>query len=55
MERSVDGMKLHGEKYSGDIIPYNLPELFQGFEKFTGIKYLSLSLSLNNLLPCAGV
>jgi hypothetical protein len=33
MERSVDGMKLHREKYSGDFIPYNLPELFQGSEK----------------------
>ncbi len=28
MERSVDGMKLHREKYSGDFIPYNLTELF---------------------------
>ncbi len=28
MERSLDG------KYSGDFIPYNLPELFQGCEKF---------------------
>jgi hypothetical protein len=27
------GLKLHGEKYSGDFIPYNLPELFQGSEK----------------------
>ncbi len=38
MERSVDGMKLHREKYSGDFIPYNSPELFQGsdkLEKFT--------------------
>jgi hypothetical protein len=38
MERSVDGMKLHTEKYSGDFISENLPELFQGcenLEKFT--------------------
>jgi hypothetical protein len=33
MERSVDGMKLHEEKYSGDCILYNLPELLQGCEK----------------------
>jgi hypothetical protein len=33
IERSVDGMKLYREKYSGDFIPYNLPELFQGSEK----------------------
>ncbi len=33
MERTVDGMKLHKEKYSRDFIPYNLPELFQGSEK----------------------
>jgi hypothetical protein len=32
MERSVDGMKLHTEKYSGDFILLNLPELFQGCE-----------------------
>jgi hypothetical protein len=34
MGRSVDGLKLHRKKkYSGDFIPYNLPELFQGCEK----------------------
>jgi hypothetical protein len=33
MERSIDGMKLHREKYSGDFIPFYLPELFQGSEK----------------------
>jgi hypothetical protein len=33
MGRSVDGMKLQREKYSGDFIPNNLPELFQGCEK----------------------
>ncbi len=33
MERSVDGMTLHREKYSGDFIPYYSPELFQGCEK----------------------
>ncbi len=33
MERSVERMKLHREKYSGDFIPYNQPELFQGCEK----------------------
>jgi hypothetical protein len=33
MERSVNGMKLHREKYFGDFIPYNLTELFQGCEK----------------------
>ncbi len=33
MVRSVDGMKLLREKYSGYFIPYNLPELFQGCEK----------------------
>ncbi len=33
MERNVDGMKLHREKYSEDFIPYNLPELFQRYEK----------------------
>ncbi len=32
IEWSVDGMKLHWEKYSGDFIPYNLPELFQRCE-----------------------
>jgi hypothetical protein len=32
MERSVDG-KIHREKFSGDLIPHNLPELFQGSEK----------------------
>jgi hypothetical protein len=32
MERSVDGMKLYTEKYPGDFIPQNLPELFQGCE-----------------------
>jgi hypothetical protein len=32
-ERSLDGMKLHREKYSGDFILYNLPELFQDSEK----------------------
>ncbi len=30
---TVDGMKLRREKYSGDFIPYNLPELFQGCDK----------------------
>jgi hypothetical protein len=41
MERSVDGMKLHREKYSGDFIRYNLPELFKGrekLEKFTWVR-----------------
>ncbi len=36
MEQRVDEMKYEGtyrEKYSGDFIPYNLPELFQGCEK----------------------
>ncbi len=35
MERSVhvDKMKLHRVKYSGDFIPYNLTELFQGWWK----------------------
>jgi hypothetical protein len=33
MEQSVAGMKLHREKYSGDFIPYNMPELFQSCEK----------------------
>jgi hypothetical protein len=32
-ECTVDGMKLHREKYSGDFIPHNLPEFFQGSEK----------------------
>ncbi len=43
MERSVDGMNLHREKYSGDFIPYNLPELFQGCEKLE--KYPGLELA----------
>jgi hypothetical protein len=37
--RSVDGTKLHRGTHSGDFIPYNLPEFFQGcekLEKFTG-------------------
>ncbi len=41
MERIVDGMKLHREKYSGDFNLYNLPELFQGsgkLEKFTWVQ-----------------
>jgi hypothetical protein len=40
----VDGMKLHREKYLGDFIPNNLPELFQGsekLEKFTSARYTS--------------
>ncbi len=32
MERSVDGMKLHWDKYSRDFIPYNLPQLCQEYE-----------------------
>ncbi len=35
MERSVDEMKLHREKYSGG--PYNLPESLQGCEKLDKI------------------
>jgi hypothetical protein len=34
---AVNEMKLHREKYSGDVIPYNLPELFQGSEKLEKI------------------
>jgi hypothetical protein len=30
--RSVDGMKLHRDKYSRDFIPYNLPQLCQEYE-----------------------
>jgi hypothetical protein len=33
MERSVDGMKSHRVNYSGEFIPFNLRELFQGCEK----------------------
>jgi hypothetical protein len=29
---TVDGMKLHTEKYSGGFIPYILPKLFKGCE-----------------------
>ncbi len=45
MERSVDGMKLHREKYSGDFIPYNLPELFHGCEKLKNLPGLGLASS----------
>jgi hypothetical protein len=46
MERSVDGMKLHTEKYSGDFIPYNLPQLFQGCEKLGKFTRPSVSQNL---------
>jgi hypothetical protein len=55
MERSVNGMKLHREKYSGDFIPYNLPELFQGrekLEKLPGRELASSTTQSNHaLLP----
>jgi hypothetical protein len=37
MERSVVGMSCITEKYFEDFIPYNLPELFKGFTKFSKI------------------
>jgi hypothetical protein len=43
MDRSIDGMKLHTEKYSEDYIPCNLPESFQGCEKLEKI-YLIANL-----------
>jgi hypothetical protein len=49
MEWSVNGIKLHRVQYSGDFIPYNLPELFQGsekLEKFTGRKQTSYRTTL---------
>jgi hypothetical protein len=38
-------MKLHREKYPGDFIPYNLPELFQGCEKLEKYRGLELASS----------
>jgi hypothetical protein len=46
MERSVDWMKLHREKYSGDFFPYNLPVLFQGSEKLEKFTW-----AWNHVLP----
>jgi hypothetical protein len=34
MGRSVDGMKLEGEKYFRDFIPYNQPEWLPSCEEF---------------------
>jgi hypothetical protein len=51
MERSVDGMKFHREKYSGDCIPNKLPELFQGSEKLeilTGREHTSYCTMTKN-------
>jgi hypothetical protein len=42
MEQSVDGMKLQTETYSGNFIPLNLPELFQGCEKLEKVSGSSL-------------
>jgi hypothetical protein len=46
-------MKLHRETYSGDFIPYNLPELFQGCEKLEKLPGRELTSSItqtNNAL-----
>jgi hypothetical protein len=40
-------MKLHTEKYSGDFIQLNMPELFQGCEKLEKFIRLELAPSTN--------
>jgi hypothetical protein len=54
MERSVDGKKLHRkklEKYSGDFIPYNVPQFFQGSEKLEKLTWVTSCLTTTKLLP----
>jgi hypothetical protein len=56
MERSVDRMKLHREKYSEDFIPYNLPALFQRCKKLgnlTGQELASSSTHIRCANHCA--
>ncbi len=42
MEHSVAGMKLDRENYSGDFIPYNMPELFQSCENWKNLPWLGV-------------
>ncbi len=46
MERSVDGIKLHREKYSGDFIPYKLPELSKDVKNLKNFSRLELVSSI---------
>ncbi len=45
-------MKLHREKYSGDFIPYNLPEFFQGSEKLEKITWARTPVLPRNNQDC---